>query len=93
MVHAEERSAGARSKTNKLCPGIRTVAIKACGACVVERERCIDSIPRWDPLLPVVFENVVVFVQLKFPAFILWKDGEGTRGRVVETCAEELAVD
>ncbi len=80
MVHTEERSTSARSKTNKFGPGIITIAIKAFGAGVVEWEGCVDSVPRRDSLLSIVFEDVIVFAQLKFSAFVFGQEGEDTGG-------------
>jgi len=93
MVHTEKRSTSARSKTHKFSPGIITITIQAFSARVVEGEGCVDRVPRRDSLLSIVFEDVIVFAQLEFAAFVFGQEGEDTGCRFGVIGAKELAVD
>jgi hypothetical protein len=66
MVNIEKRLARARSQSDKVSPGKSAIRIETCRASVVEGKGNINRVPCWNYFVPVILEDVVVFVQQEF---------------------------
>jgi len=76
MVNFEKWFTSARSKSNKVIPRKSSIGIETCRSIIVERKGNVDCVPRRNFFVPVILEDIVVFIQLKSTAFGARKKGE-----------------